>query len=436
MLTQTSICQSVIIFSLALMNCAQLGAQGQLSPGAGNQAAIQLALRSPMVQSAYSLVLRRAQKIGDPQLRRETLDAIQNPKTCIQHRAGLTEADKVSILQALVRAGLADSTDQPGFPGGLMAGVFPPVLDEGSQCPHLPQSFSSAPGGEFTGHHSYPGGLAVHEANNGTAAINLADEYRDIYGHSRKGTATVNATRLRSSQGQPDQSDILIDQDIILAAPIWHDWAKTLVFQWNADGSEFPELPLGGNGSTDDNGKPGNSRTGAHHILGIAETMDRGLRPEFVIAQASAHSAPTLGNEYKVVNWLRTAAVIARIDPVEKGYLVADKHGRLRLPPVRKLGSLDLLNADPSQTNLLAEYTIHNLSDADYVFSVPSVATTEVILRQLAPDFGFDPADHARYNNGFRNPALTFFTGERLLMIYSSSGLEGVRGELRKMRLH
>ena len=37
-------------------------------------------------------------------------------------------------------------------------------------------------------------------------------------------------------------SDISIDQDLIIAPPIWHDWAKTIVFQWNADGTEFQEL--------------------------------------------------------------------------------------------------------------------------------------------------------------------------------------------------
>jgi hypothetical protein len=62
--------------------------------------------------------------------------------------------------------------------------------------------------------------------------------------------------------------------------------------------------------------------------------MARGLSPKFVITQASAHSNPTSGNEDKVVNWLRAAAIIAGIDPVAKGYLRVDGASHLRLPAV------------------------------------------------------------------------------------------------------
>jgi hypothetical protein len=39
-----------------------------------------------------------------------------------------------------------------------------------------------------------------------------------------------------------ETDDLSIDQDVILAAPIWHDWAKSIVFQWNEDGNEFTEF--------------------------------------------------------------------------------------------------------------------------------------------------------------------------------------------------
>src|SRR5258708_7024846 len=180
------------------------------------------------------------------------------------------------------------------FRAGLVAGVFPPVRQPGGDCPMLPQTYNAAPGSSFGGHHSYPGGLPVHEANNDRASVALADQYRASYG--------------ASTEPGPDRGRFVIDQDIILAAPLWHDWAKPLVFQWNADGTEFAELNFGGTGVNDNVGQPGDSRTGAHHILGVAETMARGLPPALVIAQASAHSNPTLGNEFKVVNWLRAAA--------------------------------------------------------------------------------------------------------------------------------
>lgn len=400
-----------------LLSCSLFPAQDQTKPGPGNQRAIELGQKSPRVQWAYKFLLGRAKKIQDEQLRKETLDAIGNPETCIRHRAGLTQQDKERILQELVKAGLVEVRDQTGFPGGLLAGIFPPVVNDGSDCPHLPQPFTSAPGSDFGGHHSYPGGLGIHEANNEMAALSLADDYRKVYGRKGGGSG----------------SEIFIDQDVITAAPIWHDWAKTIVFQWNNDGTEFEELQFGGNGATDDNGNAGDSKTPGHHILGIAESMKRGFSPVMVITQASAHIAPSLGSEFRVVNWLHAAAIIAQVDPIQKGYLTTDKHGRLRLPPVRQLGSIDLLNADPSQTNLLAEYTIHNRSDADVTFSIPSIRTMQIILKQVAPDFGFDPADTARYNNGFRNPVLSFLTAERLMMIYAEKGLEGVKSELRTL---
>src|SRR5215469_1087711 len=399
-------------------------AQEQTTPGTGNQQAIELSRKSLVVRHSYRFLQSQAAKIRSPRLRKQTQDAIANRSTCIRHRAHLTQQDKQRILENLVKAGLIVVEDQTSFPGGLMAGVFPPVINDGSACPHLPQTFLSAPGSEFGGHHSYPGGLAVHEAKNEMAAVNLADDYRRMYGRTR-GTASVEETK----------SDIFIGQDIIIAAPIWHDWAKAIVFQWNKDGTEFKELNFGGNGAADNNGSAGTSKTGAHHILGLAETMKRGLDPILVITQASAHAAPTSGNEFKVVNWLHAAAIIAQIDPVEKGYLTTDKHGRLRLPPVRKLSTVDLLNADPPQTNLIAEYTIHNLSDSDFILSTPAITTVQILLRELAPEFGFDANDTAGYNNGFRNPVLSFLTAERLLMIYGDKGLQGVRNELRKLRV-
>jgi hypothetical protein len=97
---------------------------------------------------------------------------------------------------------------------------------------------------------------------------------------------------------------------------------------------------------------------------------------------------------------------------------------------LRKLGSIDLPAL--GQVNLLPEYVLHNLSDADYGLSEPAVASIEVIMRELAPSFGFDPDDLAKYNIGFRNPILSALTAERLFILYSRAGQEGVRRELEK----
>jgi hypothetical protein len=426
-------CAGIILSGSAVL-ATRAVADDQTKPGAGNTAAIALAKKSPIVQSAYQFLLGQAARIEDAKLRKETLDALGDP--CIHHRANLTEAQKDAIVATLTAQGLINPADGAAIVGGVKAGIFPPVLNDSSECPKLPQAFYSAPGStSVNGHHSYPGGLVVHESNNDVADVHLAQEYRQIYGHpGAKGLPTVpreNQGHFAAPEGNGD-SDIFIDEDLIIGAPLWHDWAKPIVFQWNANGSEFAELNFGGFGATDNNGLAGDSRTGGHHIITIAEEMSRRLSPAFVITQASAHSAPTSGNEYKVVNWLRAGAIIARIDPVAEGYLMVDKLGHFRLPVLRQLGNnVDLANA--GQTNVLAEYTLHNLSDADFTYSGPAAIAVNTILQTLAPDFGFNPADPG-YLLNFRNPVFSFLTGERLLIIYSEKGSDGVRAEVQKVR--
>lgn len=409
---------SLLASAIVLASGASYAAD-QTVPGAGNATAAATAAASPRVRDAERFLIEQARRIRDHAIRNATLDILE-PRACVRHRvAAASPAAKDAVVQTLVAAGLVNPDDGAGFPGGLRAGIFPPVTGDGAPCPQLPQPFRSAPGSSFGGHHSYPGGLPIHEANNDRADVALAEQYRRSYG------APVEA-------GDAIGDRFVIDDDVILAAPLWHDWAKAIVFQWNADGSEFAELNFGGNGKTDNFGQPGDSRTGAHHILGLAEAMVRGMPPALVITQASAHAAPTGGNEYKVVNWLRAAAIIAGIDPVAAGYLAPDAAGHLRLPALRQLGSVDLVAA--GQLNLLAEYTIHNLSDGDFLYAGAAVAQVEVLLARLAPRFGFQPADTARYNQRFRNVALSQLSAERLLILYSAGGLDAVFDELVALR--
>jgi hypothetical protein len=406
-------------------------AADQTVPGAGNAASTALAQHSPLVRSAMAFLTAQAQQIKDVALRNATIDILTNPHTCALHRIGLASAEaRDAIVQQLLDAGLINATDAANFPGGATTGVFPPVLQASSFCPQLPQPYYAAPGSGFGEHHSYPGGLAVHSSNNDTSDVNLEAQYQAVYGQS--GANGLPHVGDEDERHGPFQGDLKISHDVILAAPIWHDWAKSIVFQWNADGTEFAEFNFGGNGSTDAWGAAGDSRTGGHHILSIAESMARGLSPLMVITQASAHAAPTLGNEYKVVNWLRAAAIVARIDPVKAGYLVLDSANRLRLPPLGKLGDVDLNAA--GQTNLRIEYTMHNLSDADFTFSIPAVSDVAVLLAQLAPEFGYDPAATALYNTHYRNPALSNLSAERLLVLYSAKGLPAVRAQLQTLR--
>jgi hypothetical protein len=402
---------AVIAISLAAtLPAAPARAADQTRPGAGNAQAVALAAASPLVASGRTLLGEHVARIRNPTLRAATHDALVNPDTCVTHRADLTDADKDAIVQQLLASGLLDAGEAGSFPGGARAGVFPPLVDDGTHCPRLPQRFFSAPGSGTGGHHTYPGGLVVHESFNLLSNLSFASNYRRVFGHSGfDGLAEID--------GPVRRSDVEVAEDVMLAAPLWHDWAKAMVFQWNADGSEFAELHIAG--------------TGGHHILGVAETMKRGFSPELVVTQASAHTGPTEGNEAKVVNWLRAAATIARIDPVARGYLRVDQEGQLRLPAVRALGSIDLNAA--GRTNLLVEYVLHNLSDADWILAEPAIDIAELLLRTLAPEFGYNAAN-GDYLNRFRNPALTYLSAERLLMLYGSGGVPAVRAELRRLQ--
>ena len=398
----------VFAASLLLSMCLPLRAgwcADQTRIGDGNATAIATASKSQVVASAFAMLKSRAAKVHNIAAREATLDAIANPSTCVAHRANLDLAAKDVIVKQLLDAGLLDASDGTNFPGGLAVGVFPSLRDDGSKCPHLPQRFDSAPGSSFGSHHSYPGGLAIHEAFNQSTAMSLAKDYRDFYGN------------------------VALDDDLIIIPPMWHDWAKTFVFQWNADGTEFQELPIGGNGKTDDYGAAGNSKTGGHHILGLAEAMARAMPRQFVVAQACAHGAPVLGTEYKVVNWIRAAAIIARVDPVARGYLRLDASKKLRLAAVRHTGDL----ATDDTADMIPEDAIHNLSDANFTIALPAIIEVNSALRVLAPKFGYSADDVATFNNSFRNPIMSAMTAERLFFILTNEGTSGVEREVRKL---
>jgi hypothetical protein len=400
------------------------------APGAGNALAIEISGKSALVHSAKAFIDRRIREMQNGPLRTATEDAVDNPATCVRHRAGVDAAAKAAIIERLKKEGLVDPEDDSRFAGGLSAGIFPPLAADGGDCPQLPQVFTSAPGSVFGGHHSYPGGLAIHEAFNLSSALSLAANYRRTYGH--RGANGLPEVGLVDN---PEAADnIAIDQNIMIAAPIWHDWAKMIVFQWTETGSEFPELNFGGNGKTDKFGTAGNSKTGAHHILGVAETIKRGLPPQFVITQASAHAAPAEGNEFMVVNWIRAAAVIAQVDPVAAGYLIVDPQGRPRLPPLRRSADLPIQQSLPDEPNLLVEYVLHNLSDADHSFTGSALSEVQIVLETVARRFGYDPRDAAVYNIRFRNPVLANLSAERLQILYVGGGVDAVVGEIERLK--
>jgi hypothetical protein len=302
----------------------------------GNAAAAQLARRSPLVQATYARVEGLAGSIGDRTLRDAVLYLVRGGRPVYPSRH-LTPAARTAVRDALARAGFVAADAPP-------SGIFPP--DTEPEATTVPQPFWAAPGSSEGSHHAYPGGLAVHESFNASLATAFAASYD---AHYFGGRATVS-------------------RDTAIAAALYHDVMKTVVFGWKSDGTLLDELTIAG--------------TGGHHVLSGAEAIAGGRDPRFVTTLLSAHAAPALGDEAKVVAWCRAAAIVAGVDPVDYGL-------------VRRAGTDYVLAADPAPL----EAFVNHLSDHDYVLSVHAAHVVAPRLQErwkripalaeLAPSFAW-----------------------------------------------
>lgn len=290
---------------------------------AGNRRAAALAHASPFIRSHYAEALDLAKSIGNAGLRSGVLRLIENPVPTYARKYPSAES-RTELRDALAREGFVKA-DAP------VSGIFPPGTD-GSR---VVQPFWSAAGSAIDSHHSYPGGLLMHELFNSRMAENFERTYDAVYFGGRA----------------------QVDRDTVIAAAFYHDIMKTVVFQFNDDGSLTPELDI--------------AATGGHHCLSGAEAIARGNDARFVTVLLSAHAAPSLGDEAKVVEWCRASALIAGVDPVEFGLLKKTSAGYTlaALPPI--------------------EAFVSNLSDHDYVFSIPAVRAVVPEIQKMNPSIWF-----------------------------------------------
>lgn len=260
--------------------CLRFGLLGMLAVFPGVAAAqsrvdremARLATASPVDRSARREVARAVATLHDPSARRLTLSALFDPNDCIRSRAGLDVVGQDRIIKTLQQRGWID----PALAlAAVREGLFPRLLDDGGACPHLGVPALAGPGGNTGSHHSWPGGLAVHIAINLRSAAALMEGYSTI----------------ERAQANRDRTN---------GAILWHDWAKAMVLRWRPDGTTTEELAVAG--------------TGAHHVLGLAEAMRRGLPPAQIIAQACAHGPATGETLPRVQGWLDAAAIVARVD--------------------------------------------------------------------------------------------------------------------------
>ena len=321
-----------------------------------NARAATIAERSQLVHATYGFIETMASSIGDVLLRQSVLDLLHDPVPRFM-RAYPTAASRLAMRDKLAASGFISAD-------AAVEGVFPPNT-LGRE--HAPQPFWSTPGSSQDSHHAYPGGLGIHELFNARMAVNLTNVYDRMYLAGRRAS-----------------------RDVVIGAALYHDIMKSVVFQWNEDGTLFKELQIGG--------------TGGHHVLSGAEAIARRRDPQFVIALLSAHAAPSLGDEEKVVTWTRAAAMLAGVDPIEYNLL-------------RKDGERFVLAGYAPM-----EAFINHLSDHDYVFSVHAMHEIVPQLRRLAPRYGHDP--ESSQFMWWRNAVLANASGIRL---YDTLARDGER---------
>ncbi|HEY2030210.1 MAG TPA: hypothetical protein VGH20_13480 [Myxococcales bacterium] len=232
---------------LAAAAATSPGARGARQP-LGTQAARDPAKRArqiarglPWANDAMLELRREAGKIEDPGLRAATETQILAPWM---------------PRETWALAHLQEARKLLGDPGLTL-----PPPDQGD--------FAAAPGGECeTGHHGYPGGLAVHALANLLHGRALAILDRHLY----KTEASM---------------------DFLAAAAIWQDSMKAATLPWKPDGSCGPEAAIAG--------------APAHVVLGLATAISRHLPKELLFVIGSAGSTDLA----QVCRWVKAASILA-----------------------------------------------------------------------------------------------------------------------------
>jgi hypothetical protein len=319
----------------------------------------QMAENSGAVMESWKYIQRQAASIKNPKLRKAVQDIIANPAPKLM---SAVSGRKKEVYRELEKNGWLKGVSYDSF------------LPENGSSKKANQPFYTAPGSGYTSHHSYPGGLATHTALNVEMSLALYDNYDKIYGFN-------------------------LDRDVIVAAQILHDLHKPWVFQWQKDGSSRNENKLAG--------------TGEHHVLGVAESIVRGLPAEVCVAQACAHNHPGFSkDEEGPVRWLKAAAIIADVDPVKFGLLAAD--GKT-LPLQRSM-----------------EAFVTHLGDHDWVLTVPAAKWLIPAMEEIAmQDYGLNKADlkSAKFY-AFRNTVFSQATIMTLYHLMQKDGKEALRKQV------
>lgn len=337
----------VVLLSVFVLSAFLPGAASHAEPLSPQT----LGAHSPLTQRATAALDKATAHLPED-VKAQTREALFPATGCIAYLTGLDQAGEDAVLDRLTAEKFIE--DRAAAARSLFG--YP---HQGKTCPTRLQNIAVAPGGEYEGHHAWPGGLAVHEAFN----LHVAEDYVQ---HFRAETHDAKAINLAT----------------VTTAVVWHDWAKTVQFQWEGQHLVNYESKIAG--------------TGSHHIIGLAEAMARHLPPRTVVTQACAHALPDDKGGANVVGWLKAAAIIAHIDPVASGYLQQSADGKL----TAKTG---------------AECHVNFLSDQNWSSEGPALKKARMVLETLAGEFGYAKADADRYA-AFENTALAFYGADAIAL--------------------
>jgi hypothetical protein len=253
-----------------------------------------MARASPLVSGIYNELLQTAASLEDPGYRRLMTECIVDPKVTFLEMYR-SDGDRRRLFDEMVRLGFFNPEDDPDYvwPRGHMD----------------PQTYLTAPSSHNDFYNAHPGGLAVTVAYNIRMADAYTQNYRQVYG--------VPANR-----------------DLPVAALLVHEYPKVWLYQWQQDGSWLEEPRT----VYDDTWH-------AHCIYVTAELMHRRYDARIVMAMAAAHQLSfleaSMDGRRVVTNWrglervahfIKAAAVMAQVDPVDYG-LLERKNGDMVLAP-------------------------------------------------------------------------------------------------------
>lgn len=340
----------------------------------------QMSRASRLVMAAYNELLQVAASLEDGDYRRLMTECVAAPKVTFLELYP-TEADRKRMFQEMVRLGFfnADDDHEHVWPAGHMT----------------PQTYLTAPSSHNDFYNAHPGGLAVTVAYN----IRMAEAYTSNY---------------RQMFGLP------INRDLPSAALCVHEYPKVWLYQWQHDGSwrEEPRTVY------DDTWH-------AHCIYVTAELMHRRCDARIVMAMAAAHQLGALDasmdgrrvvcnwvGEQRVAQFIKAAAALAQVDPVDYGLLDRRANGELYLAPVP------------------AEQWVTHLADMNWPYTMGAAhLRTWPLLQQVAKDdLGLSDRDLAgRPFNQLKNYVWSQVGQIPLYEVLVREGFEAARGVVRRL---